>query len=80
MSTQAVSVNGGRSGGAGALTAAGAFNAASAADAEVLEGAEQPEDGGWSEGMQFLAAIVGCAAVGTVLWSEFVLKETGGPN
>lgn len=31
----------------------------------------------WGSGMQFLSAVVGCAAVGTVLWSEFVLKETG---
>jgi hypothetical protein len=28
--------------------------------------------------MEMLAAVVGCAAVGTVLWSEFVLKDTGG--
>jgi hypothetical protein len=28
--------------------------------------------------MQLLASVLGCAAVGTVLWSEFVLKETGG--
>lgn len=74
---QAVSVNSSSSGGAGALTAsAETFNAASA-ESDVLETAEDG-DKNWSDGMQFLAAVVGCAAVGTVLWSEFVLKDTGG--
>jgi hypothetical protein len=78
VSTQAVSVHGGSGGGAGALTASGAFNvAAAAAEAEALERAERGSDGGWGDGMQLLSAVVGCAAVGTVLWSEFVLKETG---
>jgi hypothetical protein len=78
VSTQAMTVNGGSSGGAGALTASGAFSAASA-EAEALEGTQEGTAGGagWSEGMQTLAAVVGCAAVGTVLWSEFVLKDTG---
>uniref|UniRef100_A0A383VR34 CBM20 domain-containing protein n=1 Tax=Tetradesmus obliquus TaxID=3088 RepID=A0A383VR34_TETOB len=31
----------------------------------------------WDSGMQLMSAIAGCAAVGTVLWSEFVLKDTG---
>jgi hypothetical protein len=31
----------------------------------------------WTAGMQLMSAIVGCAAVGTVMWSEFVLKDTG---
>jgi hypothetical protein len=78
VSTQAMTVNGGSSGGAGAMTASGAFSAASA-EAEALEQAQESGAGGagWSEGMQTLAAVVGCAAVGTVLWSEFVLKDTG---
>lgn len=69
VSTQAVS-------GSGALTAAGSFSAATS-NADALEGAAVEGDGGWAEGMQMLSAVVGCAAVGTVLWSEFVLKETG---
>jgi hypothetical protein len=34
----------------------------------------------WSAGMQLMSAIAGCAAVGTVLWSEFVVKDTGEPE
>lgn len=40
--------------------------------------ADRSVDGDRDGGMQFLSAVVGSAAVGTVLWSEFVLKETGG--
>lgn len=78
VSTSAVSVSGGSNGGAGALTASGAFSDASA-EAGAVETAEGgPAGGKLSDGMQFLAAVVGCAAVGTVMWSEFVLKDTGG--
>jgi hypothetical protein len=58
------------------MTASGAFGAASA-EADALEAAEGGPDSNWNEGMQFLASVVGCAAVGTVLWSEFVLKDSG---
>jgi hypothetical protein len=57
------------------MTASGAVGVASA-DSDALE-AEGSPDSNWNEGMQFLASVVGCAAVGTVLWSEFVLKDSG---
>jgi hypothetical protein len=57
--------------GAAALAADGGMGSAGAsADAA----AASPE---WTAGMQLMSAIVGCAAVGTVMWSEFVLKDTG---
>eukprot|EP00878_Enallax_costatus_P044998 GHUV01053824.1.p1 GENE.GHUV01053824.1~~GHUV01053824.1.p1 ORF type:complete len:746 (+),score=261.83 GHUV01053824.1:864-3101(+) len=54
------------------VLAATADIADTGAAADVAEGAAD-----WSGGMQMVSAVVGCAAVGTVLWSEFVLKETG---
>lgn len=52
--------------------------AASAASVDVVPAdADAAEGGDWNVGIQMLSAVVGCAAVGTVLWSEFVLKDTG---
>lgn len=78
VSTQAVSVSSSGSGGAGALTASGGFSAAPAELSEAPDGSVGVGGGLPEEAMQMLAAVVGCAAVGTVLWSEFVLKDTGG--
>jgi hypothetical protein len=46
--------------------------------ADAADGAAASPE--WSAGMQLMSAIVGCAAVGTVMWSEFVLKDTGEAN
>ncbi|KAF8062687.1 Papln [Scenedesmus sp. PABB004] len=58
---------------------AGAPAAALAADGDAADGgaAGAADSEGWGAGVQVLAAIAGCAAVGTVMWSEFVLKESG---
>lgn len=76
VSTQAVSVSSSGSAGAGALTASGGFSSAPAQPSEAPEGTVG--EGLPGDAMQMLAAVVGCAAVGTVLWSEFVLKDSGG--
>jgi hypothetical protein len=57
------------------VTPAAVALAADPAAAAAMEG----QAGVASDGMQLLSAMVGCAAVGTVLWSEFVLKDTGEP-
>ncbi|KAF6252353.1 hypothetical protein COO60DRAFT_538484 [Scenedesmus sp. NREL 46B-D3] len=63
----------------GGSSRAGIGAAARAADASMdaaaADGAAASPD--WAAGMQLMSALAGCAAVGTVLWSEFVLKETG---
>lgn len=59
-----------------ALATASLDAAVSAANVEAADDLAA-DTGDWNVGMQMLSAVVGCAAVGTVLWSEFVLKDTG---
>jgi hypothetical protein len=49
----------------------------SAAVAAAPAGAVESARAGGPTGPQLVGSLVGMAAVGTVLWSEFVLKETG---
>lgn len=82
MSTQAVSAGGAALAAASGAAAYGSSTAGAGAGGGALEGdgsaGGEADAAGADAGMKFLASVVGCAAVGTVMWSEFVLKETGG--